>query len=214
MAFKQVLKSVDELPRRIVRFAELLASGKTPAEAGKEVGYSASVVKTTVYRYIRKTRESSQYPLLWDYYEELRKEKLRLFDVKVDTIVNELKIVAFSDISNYLDLPSRELHEKHVRLTDKMLEIEQQLEVYNVEISKCKKAKKDKEERELIKAIEISEEAKPLIEELKKVRKQIRKLEDSPGYYLRLRYKEDIPKELLPDGRICTSSNVTGRMIK
>jgi phage terminase small subunit len=204
---KQIFKPLDDLSRKLVRFADNYAKGVSIVKAALEAGYSRNVAESVAYQWIGKTKDTSKYPELFIYYEALRKEKLRLFDVTVDSIVDELKRVAFSDISNYLDLPSEEVHSKVKKLSEKQSEMEVEFSQYEIKIPKKKKGSNEDnvEDAPVMPpgAVKIGEtyyraEAKNLLGKLKKVNKQIKKLEDSPGYRLRLKFKEHIPAELLP----------------
>lgn len=108
MPKKQQLKTLDELPKRFIRFAELLAEGThTKADAMRLAGFSESVSVARGGDYIGTSRERSHYPSLWDYYQKLVNRRLRLFDVNAETIRDELKIIAFSKITNYIHIPTR-----------------------------------------------------------------------------------------------------------
>jgi phage terminase small subunit len=211
---KQVLKPLEDLPRRAKIYAEYLATGCSKVEAAKQAGYSKNVANSQACQFIRETRELSYYPALFDYYQELRKERLRLFDVSVDSIVNELKIIAFSQIDNYLDLPTREAKGKLDKLREKDTELNTRLNEYAIIILKYenqltrerKKIRKgfdelEAEQEEKLTRAEYQdavEAAEPIRKELTKVRAKLRETEDGPGAWLRLKFKEDIPPELLP----------------
>lgn len=100
-------------PRKLVRYAEILATGLfSCAEAARRAGYKSSTADKCAYAWLGKTREDSEYPNLWDYYNKLRKENLREFDIEVDTIARELALIAFSDVTRFVDLPSKSYEEK------------------------------------------------------------------------------------------------------
>jgi hypothetical protein len=215
MPQKQVLKPLEDLPRRAKLYAEFLSTGLSMAAAAREAGYSAQVAKTQSYAWIGKTREDSYYPALFDYDEQLRKEKLRLFEVSAETIVSELKLVAFSSIENYLDLPQRRVRKKYLKLQEQERELSAELDkytsiVHNYErqIARGRNKPEGYSEQEDPERVgpkitrdayeEALAEAQPIKARLTKTRADIRKVEDSPGYTLRLKFLEDIPKELLP----------------
>jgi hypothetical protein len=96
-------------PKKLIRFAEIYAKGiYTASQAAREVGYAESVARARCHQWIGRTRQESEYPVLWDYYEKLRKENIREFDLNAEAIGNELRLIAFSDITRFMDLPRKE----------------------------------------------------------------------------------------------------------
>lgn len=96
-------------PRQLVSSKEkILVSnileGKSIYESALAAGYTDSMARTKVYKYFSDDREDSLKPDLWDYWQKKLQTKLRLFDVSIDSVLSELKLLAFSDISNYVTL--------------------------------------------------------------------------------------------------------------
>lgn len=106
-SLRQSNKKLNELSQRHLKFAELLAEGNnTKADCMRLAGFSDDGARHPDY--IGKTREKSKYPALWDYFQELRNRRLRLFDISAESISAELKILAFSKITDFVDIPSRD----------------------------------------------------------------------------------------------------------
>jgi phage terminase small subunit len=197
-------KTLDDLPRKLVKFAELLASGMTAAKAARECGYSKSVATSRAYAWIGKTREQSLYPCLWDHYAELKRERLRLFNIEANSVLNELKLIAFSSIDNYLDFGTRAAKEKIDNLTERLHAEESALEnedkFLNPEYKKILDdepniVERSKKLRGVRRFNNLGEKQKKKIEKLSK---DLQRAKDAPGAYLRLKYLEDIPAELMP----------------
>jgi hypothetical protein len=193
----QSLKTLAELPGRLVRFAELYAQGMSAAKAARECGYSKNVANGSAYAWIGKTRESSQYPYLWDYYAQIRREKLRLFEVDADSIKNELKLIAFSKIDNYLDLPSKEVHNAITKLEEQIRKacVELDTKFINPEFKRREEAG---EPTNGIKRIIATPAYYRLEDKIRKLETKLKQKRTGPGAYLRLKFVEDIPAELLP----------------
>jgi hypothetical protein len=104
MSFKPSNKPLDALPTKLLRYAEYLAEGHDKSDALRRVGMSPGSITNA---YIGPTRERSKYPALWDHYQQLRNRRLRLFDVNAETIRDELKVIAFAKITNYIAIPTR-----------------------------------------------------------------------------------------------------------
>jgi hypothetical protein len=103
--FRQNDKPLESLPVRLLRYAEYLASDYgTKTECMRKAGLAEGSASNA---YIGPSRERSRYPSLWDYYQKLRDRRLRLFDVNAETIRDELKLIAFSKITNYIHIPTR-----------------------------------------------------------------------------------------------------------
>lgn len=99
--------------KKQIRFAEILAKGiYSIAEAARLAGYSPKVADKSAYRWIGKCREDSEFPVLWDYYEKLKRENLRQFDINAQSVLRELALIAFADLSSFIELPSRERENK------------------------------------------------------------------------------------------------------
>lgn len=194
---KQSLKTLDELPKRLILFAELLASGTSisASAAARQVGFKNSTASAGAYRWIGKTREGSRYPHLYDYFEKLRVERLRLYEINEDSVAKELRLIAFSSIENYLDFPS-------LKVKNAIEKIQLQREGLHAELKNFEpKEWADLSEHDYNRAKAryiFPKEYHDTIKKILAADKQIKKLQDGPGYTLRLKYKEDIPKELMP----------------
>jgi len=104
--FKQNLKPLEELSDRHRLYAELLAEGSsTKADAMRRAGFSESLCRKPDF--IGPTRERSRYPALFDYWRKKRNEHLRLLDVTVESIRDELRLVAFAKLSDFVRIPTR-----------------------------------------------------------------------------------------------------------
>lgn len=170
-------KTLAELPRKLIRYAELLATGTLSiTQAALQAGYKHSVADKVAYQWLGKTREESQYPHLWDYYEKLRTDNLRLYGVTIDSVVNELRTIAFSDITAYIDLPSIE-DQKREALIERIQHAQNKVFV----------GMADELEEELVEKYPDDK-----LDELIAISRM------RPGSTIRLKSREEIPKELLP----------------
>lgn len=88
-------------------FCYKLIEGMSPQEAAHAAGMTTSQI-ANASRWIREDRESSKKPHLWDFMQALLKTKLRLFDVTVENVLNEMRLIAFGSIHHFLDFPTRE----------------------------------------------------------------------------------------------------------
>lgn len=204
MPVKQSLKTINELPKRLLDFAEIMAKGQsTAAGAAREVGFKPTTALAASYKWIGRTREASKYPFLFDYYQNIRNEHLRRFGVSAETIASELQIVAFSSIDKFLDLPSREVHRKVEKAEETMTRLNAELDKLWVDASLItddspipdSDVKKRKPKGGYY-SDPIA--AGKLKEAIRKLAHHHRKLTSGPGYKLRLKFIEDIPKELIP----------------
>jgi hypothetical protein len=108
--FRQSEKPIDLLPLRLLRYAEhLAANGGNKTDSMAAVGLRNN---SASFKILGPNRDQSTYPALWDYYQELRNQRLRLYDVNAETIRDELKIIAFSRITNYIAIPTRRDHKR------------------------------------------------------------------------------------------------------
>ena len=153
------------ITRRESQFIRHLLEGNSIADAARKAGYSESVALDRASGWIGQTREESKKPHLYDEYKKHLNRILRLHDVKVESILDELKIIAFSSIDNFIDLPTRE--------------------------SLLKARKNDAKTREFIGI--ITEEDEKILKD------ESISLDDyRPGSEIRLKFLEDIPKQLIP----------------
>jgi hypothetical protein len=110
---KQSEKTLEKLSKNLVRYAEIYATGtKTKTAAAMEAGYSYETASARSSEWIGRTRQDSKYPFLYDYYETLRKENLRAFDITAENVLREISLIGFSDITRFVDLPSKESERK------------------------------------------------------------------------------------------------------
>ncbi len=112
---KQSGKTLAQMSPRLKKYAELLATGlyhKT--QCAVKAGYPVTTAEAKSYRWIADTRDDSFYPALYDYYHKLYQKNLRRFDANIDSITRELSLIAFSDITKYVDLPSESNEEKSI----------------------------------------------------------------------------------------------------
>ena len=115
-------------PKKLIRFAELYAKGiHSIAEAARQAGYSAVTADKSAYAWLGKNRESSEFPVLWDHYEKLRRENLRELDITAHNIARELALIGFSDVTRYIDLPRLD-YDRRARLA-----LETEAAIYRIE---------------------------------------------------------------------------------
>lgn len=176
--FKQSKKTLDEIPPKYHKFAELLAEGvHSKRDCSVLAGFSESFADSRSSDAIGPSRERSKYPALWDYYQSLRDRKLRLFDLNAGAIQREFKIIAFSKITDFVHIPTRADLERQKFLDAKV----RQANGFS-----------DEEDRAILgKESEILR----LIAEDKAAGKE---LKHHPGASVRLKILEDIPDELIP----------------
>jgi hypothetical protein len=109
----QIDKPLADHSRKLVRFAELLATGLlNTSECARRAGFAHSTAKSRSHEWIGDSRQTSEYPVLYDYYEKLRRKNLRELEVTQANIAKELALIGFSDLTRFIDLPSREYEEK------------------------------------------------------------------------------------------------------
>lgn len=160
-----------KISRRDLLFVENLLLGKSAAQAARDAGYRASVANGKAGKWVGESPERSTKPHLWEYFQERRKIQLRLFDVTVDSIVNELKIISFATLDKFIHFPTKDDYK-----------LEQKKADYEDALSRS--------------ALNIATpEDLVLIDEVTKENpfKNYR-----PGSFVRLKAIEDIPKELIP----------------
>lgn len=93
----------ERLTDRDKIFAACVLEGMPISQAAKEAGFAESVAKARAHEWLPENREDSTKPLLWDYYTERARKKFRLHEITADNVLNELKLIAFSDLSNFVD---------------------------------------------------------------------------------------------------------------
>lgn len=205
-------------PKKLVRFAEIYAKGiYSIAEAARQAGYKPSVAHGKAYRWVGKSRQDSEYPILWDYYEKLRKENVREFDIQADTIGRELALIAFSDVTRFIELPRKE-YEVKARLAleteaailsvqsypDRMTEYARELSQYDRDCEKQDQQKAGKKKK-LVRPTEPSrpsERENDLYEKFRILTDEERVAfmvwRNYRAGSIRLKNAEEIPDSLLP----------------
>lgn len=175
-SLQQSDKTLEQLSQRHLKFAELLAQGEhSKADCIRLAGFAESMGRSAS-AYISTTREKSKYPALWDYYQKLRNRRLRLFDVSAESIKDELKVIAFSKITNYVSLPkTRDL---------------QRQKLFDAKIRKGMGYTDAEDEKILALEDELRESIGG------ENRDDLRKF--SPGASVKLKALDDIPDELIP----------------
>lgn len=212
MPYSQKYKSrpLNQHPPKLIRYAEILAKGTfSKAEAARQAGYKQSVADGIAWRWIAETREKSEFPVLWDYYEKLRRENLRQFDITADNVAREIALIAFSDVTKFIDLPAAE-YERRQRRAKRMREALANVSRYEWELKDYleRKAKRDDPSRRGPKP-HVPDPPKEPSEEDKKLAQKWSLLDEDeqaelmrwenyqPGS-VRIRNREDIPAALTP----------------
>lgn len=95
------------LTKRDIKFVRLVLKGKQTTPAAREAGFPESTSLVRSHEWITLTREESTKPHIWDYHRKLLRKELRIADVNPQTLVDELSIIAFSDISKFIEIPTR-----------------------------------------------------------------------------------------------------------
>lgn len=194
--------------KKQIRFAEILAKGiYSVAEAARQAGYKQSVADGRAYQWLGKTREASEYPVLWDYYEKLRRENLREFDITAESIARELALIGFSDLTRFIDLPRKEYENKSILAQETEVAVwsvetyRERLEAYEQAIEKQAQQKRgrkakltrpkpptEKDHRLHTMYAELSEEE----------RRELMVWKNYRAGSIRLKNREEIPEALLP----------------
>lgn len=124
MSLKQNFKPLEKFSNRHRTYAEHLSTGKyTAADAARLSGFTESMALSRCSEWLRPTRENSKFPALWDYYEGLRKKRLRKFELTEQSILDEIQSIAFASIASFVQTPTRRdllrraRYEAHVRET-------------------------------------------------------------------------------------------------
>lgn len=177
---RQSNKTLDELSTRHLRFAELLAEGKhSKTDCMRLAGFAESVSLTG--QYIGPSRERSKYPALWDYFQKLRRQHLRLFENDAQAIREELRIIAYSRITDFVHIPTRQDLERQALL--------------DAQIRKAHGYQDAQDDEILARAEDIL--ADQIVGEPKKL-KAIREANLLPGSTVKIKCLDDIPPELIP----------------
>lgn len=171
----QIEKPLEQLSQRHLRFAEIFSLGNlTKGDAMRSAGFSDSMAKRGDL--IGNTREQSKYPSLWDYFQKLRRKRLRLFDVSAESLENELRIIAFSKITDFVSIPTRR-------------DLQRQ-QLFDAKIRKSMGYRDDEDDA----LIALENDLRKDLTEGKNEKLQ----RFAPGANVKLRCLEDIPEELIP----------------
>jgi phage terminase small subunit len=95
-----------KISKREIEWLGYILEGLPALTAGKKIGLSARAAKRTD-TWIKTTREKSKKKELWDIWRSELDKQLRILDYKSENILRELCLIAFSDITRFVDLPSR-----------------------------------------------------------------------------------------------------------
>jgi len=104
----QPTKTPRKITAKEINFCYRLLEGMTVYDAAKDSGFAENTAKGGASTWIREDRDRSRKPHLWDYFQNLLKDKLRLHDITIENVLNELKIIGFSDLSHFIEIPTRE----------------------------------------------------------------------------------------------------------
>lgn len=204
-------RPVHQLPKRFKRYAEILATGtKTKSQACREAGFKESIARARCHAWIGDTRLASEYPFLWDYYENLRRKNLRDFDLSVEVIRDELKLIAMADVTRFIDLPKAEYDKakaKALKIDDairRMYSFDDMIKLYNDQQHRLQTGGKLKKGEQLIKSRPEppDEEAIAMatwFEELpEEQQREVMVWRSYQAGSIRLKNAEDIPASLTP----------------
>lgn len=179
-SLRQSNKPLEQLSQRHLRYAELLADGRhTKSDCLRLAGFAGSLSDTG--QFVGPSRERSKYPALWDYYNKLRRERLRLFEDDARAIRNELQIIAYSKITNFVSIPTAKDLERQALLDAQIRRVN---------------GYQDAEDDELLgRADEILRDE--IVNEPTQLKKK--RLDNLlPGSTVRIKCLDDIPEELIP----------------
>lgn len=182
--FTQSNKTLEQLSQRHLRLAELLAEGRhTKVDCIRMAGFSpnGNGTNSSVWHYVGPTREKSRYPALWDYYHKLRRERLRLFEDDARAIRDELRIIAYSKLTDFVHIPSRKDLERQALLDAQIRKAHGYQDVQDDEI--------------LARASDIL--ADQIVGEPKRLKAE-RETNLLPGSTVKIKCLDDIPEELIP----------------
>lgn len=162
---------------------------RSASAAALDAGFSHHQAGSNAYAFLGKSRETAMYPALWDYYEELRNKRLRKFEVTVDNVVAELRTIAFSDISNYVDLASEQVHDRIAKLQKQIQKLDDSIrEFVDPETGGI-----DQKLPDMVRDQCLADAAK-----IREKQRKIEQLAKGKGYRVRIKFLEEIPPELMP----------------
>lgn len=179
-SLRQSEKPLEQLSQRHLRFAELLADGRhSKTECMRQAGFAENFA---LYgKIIGPSREQSKYPALWDYYNKRRRERLRLFEDDARAIRNELQIIAYSKITNFVSIPTAKDLERQALLDAQIRRVNGYQDAEDDDI--------------LARAQDILRDE--IVNEPSQLKKK--RLDNLlPGSTVRIKCLDDIPEELIP----------------
>lgn len=202
---KQVDKPLDKLSIRLKKYAEILSEGThSMMQAAILAGFSPTVGDRQAFKWIGRTEETSQYPALFHYYTELYKKNQRLFEATKQNVIKELALLAYSDITRFVDLPSKTYEDKQMRaqLIEQACNAvhvygqwQKDIKTWQDRTSKKKGSAPDEPKRPTYKQMNIVEEFQLMEDE---ERLNVMFWRDYRKGSITVKNREDIPKELLP----------------
>ena len=105
MASKQLRELEEQINDRDKEYCRQLVITKGNAKkAAINAGYAPSTAKARAAEWIRKTREDSLKPLLFDYYQLLLQDATTAIGISIESCLRELKSIAMSDITKVVKL--------------------------------------------------------------------------------------------------------------
>lgn len=150
-----------------------MAKGDLPiSDCYRSAGFSDSQRRDILGTSLERTK----YPALWDYYLECRAKRLRLFDTSIEALKRELHVIAFSRITDFVQIPTRR-------------DIERQ-ELFDAKMRKAMGGADASDEKF------IEEQARKELSDSKADTKKRERY--SPNLGIKIRCLEDIPEELIP----------------
>ena len=173
-------KPLEQFSQRHLQFAELLAEGnRSKSDCYRLAGFSETMAVSA--QFIGPDRDRSKYPALWDYYQKRRRERLRLFEDDARAIRNELQIIAYSKITNFVSIPTAKDLERQALLDAQIRRVN---------------GYQDAEDDEILgRADEILRDE--IVNEPTQLKKK--RLDNLlPGSTVRIKCLDDIPEELIP----------------
>lgn len=103
---KEKVKELEEsLKEQEKLYCRLLVLHKGVArKAGEAAGYASTTARAQCPSWIRKKREDSKKPHLWDYYHYLLQDAVAAHDLNIRDVLGELKNIAFADILKIIEV--------------------------------------------------------------------------------------------------------------
>jgi hypothetical protein len=193
-------------PKKMLRYAEHYATGiYSKAEAARRAGYANS---SNAVMWLKETREESICPILWDYYDSLRRKNRLKFETTVEAITQELAMIAFSDVTKFVDLPAQEYDRKaHAAQTtwnalQKIAGYEIELKDYHEDVQEEAKKPSGAKKRKLTPPTPPTDKQRELalafaeMSEAEQIEFMFWRTYQAGS--IRIKNREEIPNELLP----------------